>query len=421
MRVHEKEYLTASLRSVCVILLLLAPAATNAGGVSAAQTARPSNFALKDGDRVVFFGDSITEQRLYTTYVEHYVLTRYPDRRITFINAGWGGDQVTSNDCAPCAGVGGMRRLQRDVIDRRPTIVTLLFGMNDGHYQEFDPALLRVYEEGMSAIIRELKARTRARIYVMTPTVYDGTRHTPWSKTDRYNEVLDRYSEAARQLAMREGLAVIDLHAVTTDALRRAKALDPAYTFLPDGVHPEADGQLVMAAEILRAWGAPEQGTQTTVRPPSPSVDHHLQLSVTAPLPWPQPPPSEKMRDARPQVAAMGRASLRIEGLTPGTYRVSIDDADAGESTAAQLAAGVSLSTHSAAASAASAETAALLRQRADLSFTRWRQIEVPFAGHYAGAARAVSAVDALTDEMTRRARELGRPHPYAVVITRIR
>ena len=85
------------------------------------------DFALKDRDRVVFYGDSITEQRLYTTYVEQYVLTHYPDRRITFINTGWGGDKVSSNDCKPCAGVGGLARIKRDVIDHRPTVVTLLF------------------------------------------------------------------------------------------------------------------------------------------------------------------------------------------------------------------------------------------------------------------------------------------------------
>src|SRR5437773_3538674 len=109
---------------------------------------KQSDFALKDGDRVVFYGDSITEQRLYTTYVEHYVLTHYPDRRVTFINTVWGGDKVSGNDCKPCAGVGGLARIKRDVIDHRPSVVTLLFGMNDGQYRDFDPAILKVYEDG---------------------------------------------------------------------------------------------------------------------------------------------------------------------------------------------------------------------------------------------------------------------------------
>src|SRR6266700_4576333 len=50
------------------------------------------NFLIHDGDRVVFLGDSITEQRLYTTYIEAYALTRHPDWKLVFRNVGWGGD-----------------------------------------------------------------------------------------------------------------------------------------------------------------------------------------------------------------------------------------------------------------------------------------------------------------------------------------
>ena len=48
------------------------------------------DFFVKDGDRVVFLGDSITEQRLYTTYIEAYVLTRYPKWKLTFRNVAYG-------------------------------------------------------------------------------------------------------------------------------------------------------------------------------------------------------------------------------------------------------------------------------------------------------------------------------------------
>src|SRR5512137_2763390 len=85
------------------------------------------NFALKDGDRVVFYGDSITDQRLYTTFTETYVLTRFPQRKIEFIHSGWGGDRVTGGGGGPID-----LRLQRDVIAYRPTVVTIMLGMNDG-------------------------------------------------------------------------------------------------------------------------------------------------------------------------------------------------------------------------------------------------------------------------------------------------
>jgi len=43
-------------------------------------------------DPIVFLGDSITEQHMYTTYLEAYVLTRFPDWHARFRNVGWGGD-----------------------------------------------------------------------------------------------------------------------------------------------------------------------------------------------------------------------------------------------------------------------------------------------------------------------------------------
>ena len=37
-----------------------------------------ADFFLKNGDKVVMIGDSITEQHLYSTYVEAWALTRFP-------------------------------------------------------------------------------------------------------------------------------------------------------------------------------------------------------------------------------------------------------------------------------------------------------------------------------------------------------
>jgi lysophospholipase L1-like esterase len=383
-----------------------------------------SDFALRDGDRVLFYGDSITEQRLYTTYVEHYVLTHYPERRITFINTGWGGDQVTRNECVPCNGVGGLARIKRDVIDHQPTVVTLLFGMNDGRYYDFDEATMKVYTDGLTAIIHELKAKTKARLYVMTPTVYDGTRNTPWSHTTRYNDVLDRYSEAAKQLAAREQLPVIDLHTVTTEALMQAKKNDSSYTFLQDGVHPEADGQLVMATEILRAWGAPANGIETTkidVLTPL-AIDHQSvdkTITVNLPLPWPEPLPSDKLRAVWPQIEQMGRVTLHVPHLAPGTYKVSVDGAEARGFTADELARGIALNQLSKKSQDESRAVAVLIRKRADWFYTRWRQIEVPYATEYKATANVVTAFDTLIAEMAERARVMAAPHKYEVVISR--
>lgn len=404
---------------LCAILITLASPLLPASIISAlpkAAAKQAPDFALKDGDRVLFYGDSITEQRLYTTYVEHFVLTRYTDRKVTFINTGWGGDQVTRNECKPCNGVGGLARIERDVIAHKPTVITLLFGMNDGRYQDFNPDTLKTYEEGLTAIIRELKARTRARLFVMTPTAYDPDHPAPWSNSKRYDKVLDHYSEAAKQIAAREGLPVIDLHSVTTEALQKAKQIKSDYTFLPDGVHPAEDGQLVMAAEILRAWGAPANGTELSV------IDQlsgsKMMTKVNAPVPWPAPVPSETLGKARPQITDLGITKFKLGTIAPGKYAVSIDGSSAENYTADQLKAGVALKSEK--ANEESRSLAAFIRRRADLFFMRWRQIEVPLSKDYSSAPRAISNIDSLIEEMTTQARKLSKPHQYEIVITRV-
>src|SRR5215218_573602 len=81
-------------------------------------------FALHDGDRVLFYGDSITDNQFYPQYVETYVVTRFPNMRVTFLNYGWSGDKVGG-------GGGGdiSTRLRRDVFPHKPTVVTIFLGM----------------------------------------------------------------------------------------------------------------------------------------------------------------------------------------------------------------------------------------------------------------------------------------------------
>src|SRR5438309_1990099 len=72
----------------CALAVLCALGAVSVRAEAPAKN--PGAFPFHDGDRVVFLGDSITEQRLYTTYIETYLLTRFPTWNLQFRNAGWG-------------------------------------------------------------------------------------------------------------------------------------------------------------------------------------------------------------------------------------------------------------------------------------------------------------------------------------------
>src|SRR5579871_3821081 len=114
----------------------------------ASAPAEGQGFYLKGGDTVVFYGDSITEQNFYNQYVELYTDTRFPHMRVHFFDAGVGGDRVTGGGGGPID-----QRLARDVFSEKPTVVTIMLGMNDGGYRATTPDIENTYVKGYEHIL----------------------------------------------------------------------------------------------------------------------------------------------------------------------------------------------------------------------------------------------------------------------------
>ena len=94
-------------------LLLLVGSITFIMGLTSAARAE---YALRDKDTVIFLGDSITAARTYGKIIENYTLLRFPERKVRFINAGWGGDTAAGGLAPmPCLShfsvMGASRRL----------------------------------------------------------------------------------------------------------------------------------------------------------------------------------------------------------------------------------------------------------------------------------------------------------------------
>ena len=111
---------------------------------------------LKDGDTLVFLGDSITHQCLYTQYVEDYFYTRFPKMRIRFHNAGVGGDRATN----------ALVRFDDDVAAFKPAYITILLGMNDGSYRDFDKAVFDTYQRDMTLLLDRISTLEIGRAHV---------------------------------------------------------------------------------------------------------------------------------------------------------------------------------------------------------------------------------------------------------------
>src|SRR5437764_8159967 len=143
--------------SFCLLLLFVVTAKAQDG------------FYLKSGDRVVFYGDSITDQRLYTTFVESYAVTRFPEMKLGFVHSGWGGDRVSGGGGGPVD-----VRLWRDVYAYKPTVITVMLGMNDGKYRAFDQTIFDEFANGYRHIVQSVKSSLPGvRMTLIQPSPYD--------------------------------------------------------------------------------------------------------------------------------------------------------------------------------------------------------------------------------------------------------
>jgi lysophospholipase L1-like esterase len=243
-----------------------------------ALCARGADFYLHPNDTVVFYGDSITDQRLYTTYVETFVVTRYPKLPVRFVHSGWGGDRVTGGGGGPIDD-----RLKRDVLTYKPTVMTIMLGMNDGRYRAFDDETFHIFADGYEHIFKSMKdAVPNLRITLIDPSPYDDVTRAPMF-LGGYNAVLLKYGEYLRTLAERNHLDFADLNTRLVKTLERANASDPANAqkIVPDRVHPHRSGHLMMAASLLEAWGVSPVISRVEIDAASAQIKDAVNTSVS--------------------------------------------------------------------------------------------------------------------------------------------
>jgi lysophospholipase L1-like esterase len=389
------------------------------------------DFYLKDGDTVVFYGDSITDQRLYTTFTEAYVVTRFPKLNIRFVHSGWSGDRVDGGSGGPTD-----IRLTRDVLAYQPTVVTLMLGMNDGGYRLFDTGLFNTYRAGYEHIVKALKAGApNVRLTSIQPSPYDDVTRPPQFKGG-YNSVLIRYGKFVHELATREGLLCADLNTSVVAALRRANQADPALAqkLIPDRVHPSAPIHMLMAEALLKAWNAPAVVSEVEIDMPSLTVRRTVNTSISelsndGGVEWTQldsslPMPIEKFPSeelvhlalrSSDFIDTLNRVMLAVTGLMPGRlYALKIDGQAIATRSADQWSAGVDLSEVDTPMSRQALDILQLIYRHNNLHWARWHMIQTSFeTDPPASMDRAMTGIDTLEAEVVTMARAKAQPKPH--------
>jgi lysophospholipase L1-like esterase len=309
-------------------------------------------YALRNGDTVVFLGDSITAARTYGKIIENYTLLRFPDRSIRFYNAGWGGDTMA----------GGLARFERDVLIHKPTVVVVAYGFNDiGWGTKANEASKKTYLDALAGILEQC-ATQKARVYICSAA----TQADDPEKSE--HSFLQKMCDEGMDLARAKGQHAIDVQRVMRGIQKKvvayskaAKESDSKKTSLhaADGVHLNDLGQLVMAYAILKGLDAPAEVSSARLDAATGKALDSSRCKITDINSAKDRFEFTRLDDGLPfnyglfyalhyrfvpVPDELNRYMLRVEGLAEGRWQLTVDERGVGAYTHAQLARGVNLS-----------------------------------------------------------------------------
>lgn len=203
----------------------------------------------------MFFGDSITQAGArkggYIRVAEATLKRVQPERKIQFIGAGISGNKVTNLQ----------KRLQKDVLQKKPTQVMIYIGINDvwhwSHPRAEEKGLKGTtpedYEAGLKELIKGIK-EAGATVLLCTPTVI-GEKHDGTNPDD---EKLDEYAGIVRTVAAETGCALLDLRKAFIDYLKEHNPENLKKGILThDTVHLNKTGNEFIAHQVLQALRVP--------------------------------------------------------------------------------------------------------------------------------------------------------------------
>lgn len=381
---------------------------------------------FKDGETVCFLGDSITAGGRYQNIIADYYLTRFPERTIHFVGAGRSGDSAG----------GSLMRLKEDVIDRKPTSVAIMFGMNDvgrGAYvanpndnqKAAQQQALNRYKANMETVVGRIRAEAaNPKLLFITPSPFDQT--VVLDKDNNQpgcNDGLGRCAAIVRELAAKNDGTVVDFHGPMTALNLEQQKQDSKWTIVGgDRVHPGAPGHLMMAWLFLKTQGAPSVVSKVTLDAASGRVVENVNAEVTAvtkndagvtftvlekALPFPIDPAAKAVLGLLPIETDLNQEILSVRGLAFGNYDLTIDGVAVGRYSAPQLEHGINLAINEATPQFKQAQTVARFNaQRRDaeslagslMNTRRWMQ------SHYKINPDDPAAVQAHYDRFTDKA-----------------
>lgn len=222
--------------------------------------------------RVLWLGDSITQDGRYVSLVEYYLNKKFPDARFDIVSIGLSSETVSglSEKSHPFPRPCVLDRLQSALEKVKAATVVACYGMNDGIYAPKSQEQTEAFQDGMRSLLRASKL-ARAEVILITPPMFDvqpvRNKARPASAGadefgssapfEGYDEVLGDFAVWETKLGVSDARVVVDLHSAMKDYVTKRRATQGDFSFTTDGIHPSSTGHLLMARTFLESMGVP--------------------------------------------------------------------------------------------------------------------------------------------------------------------
>ena len=346
-------------------------------------------FLIRDGDRVVFYGDSITDTEWYPTLAETYVLTHFPKWRNHFTNRGVSGDNS-----------GSIPRFERDAVVAKADVILYNMGYNDGGYGTLTSPVL---EKWLANIEKSVALARQANPAVRFALASPVPNEVAVSKDPRewYPYVLLSFGAEEAKLARRLNVPFVDtgLGYGQTMGLGQVAA-GASFALSRDGVHPQREGQTFIAFHLLRGLGADGRIASVAIDVAAAKVEKTERCTVSdlavkdgvvsfrrvcEALPYPTPPEARPFAFLVRLDDGLSVDLVTVKGLTAPAYTLFIDDQRVADLATAELTDGVNLSRY--------ADTPMYRQALAVMDAVRQKQLtELGFWRQFIGAGKADGA-----------------------------
>jgi lysophospholipase L1-like esterase len=231
-------------------LALLGMLAAAQNSTAQASKASIAPFTLRDGDRILFLGNSLMENDLLYGYLELALTTRWPDRNVTFRNIGWSGDTVFgdarsyfTNPPTP------YELLMKQITDARPTVVFVAYGGIEA--QEGEAGMTR-FNEGLNKLLDKIEELGAKAVLLSPIPVLSSV------KTDQRNALLRRYAASIATTAVERGTRFVDVFKPMQEAQQK-------FTLTDNDTHLNEVGYYHLALALENGLGLPSRQETTTI------------------------------------------------------------------------------------------------------------------------------------------------------------